>query len=180
MSACETETTVPGFLKRLANPSVTDSSVCCSETQCTKTFADAAVFERELSIYKKRLPYVPRLIAYDRAARTLTAERVGAPLGSVWTSGNPVLSALFASDRWKRNAHIRRLHRRFHRDTGLYHNDLCYKNVLRDERGRLYLVDFELADAVRTDADGDGILSRSNHHAVLIAVIVLVVIARIL
>ena len=41
----------------------------------------------------------------------------------------------------------------------MYHNDLLYKNVLRDGR-RLYLVDFERCGAALTDADTDGILSR--------------------
>ena len=53
MTVCTSEITVPGFLKRVVDPHATDSSVCCSDTQCTKTFADANVYARELSIYKK-------------------------------------------------------------------------------------------------------------------------------
>ena len=31
-------------------------------------------------------------------------------------------------------------------DTGLVHNDVCcYNNVLRDDQGRLFLIDFEHA-----------------------------------
>lgn len=161
-SACVDEVTVPGVLKRLVDPSMSDSAVCCSNAGCTKTFADADAFERELRVYRLNLPYVPRLLAYDRRARSVTVERAGVPLGTAWNSGIPVLSALLASSaRWGRNRRIRKLHRRFRRDTGWYHNDVCYKNVLIDPRtGRLYLIDFERAGPTRTDADADGILAR--------------------
>lgn len=179
MSACESEATVPGFLKRLTDPTFTDSSVCCSDTQCTKTFASKEIFARELGIYQKNLPYVPRLISHDRKARTLTVERVGKPLGTVWDSGVPVIGSLLnTSSRWRLNAHIRKLHRRFRRDTGLYHNDLLYKNVLRDGK-RLYLVDFERCGAALTDADTDGILSHRRRQVVwLVAVLVVVYLRR--
>ena len=182
MSACESESTIPGFLKRLADPTSTDSAVCCSDTQCTKTFASKEVFARELGIYQKNLPYVPRLISHDRKARTLTVERVGTPLGTVWDSGIPILGSLLnTSSRWRLNARLRKLHRRFRRDTGLYHNDLLYKNVLRDGK-RLYLVDFERCGAALTDADTDGILSRhraSMVWSVVIAIVIVVAIAKI-
>lgn len=175
MSTCESESTVPGFLKRLADPTSTDSAVCCSDTQCTKTFAIKEVFARELGIYQKNLPYVPRLISHDRKARTLTVERVGTPLGTVWTSGVPFLGSLLnTSSRWRLNAHIRKLHRQFRRDTGLYHNDLLYKNVLRDGK-RLYLVDFERCGATLTDADTDGILSRRRASMLWWLIIVVIV-----
>tara|TARA_B110001452_G_scaffold130958_1_gene108774 strand:- start:3603 stop:4079 length:477 start_codon:yes stop_codon:yes gene_type:complete len=143
--------------------------------QCTKTFASKEVFARELGIYQKNLPYVPRLISHDRKARTLTVERVGKPLGTVWDSGVPVLGSLLnTSSRWRLNTRLRKLHRRFRRDTGLYHNDLLYKNVLRDGR-RLYLVDFERCGAALTDSNLDGIL-RDCSHRMCIVVITLVVI----
>ena len=176
MSACESESTVPGFIKRLVDPTSTDSAVCCSATQCTKTFANKEVFARELGIYQKNLPYVPRLISHDRKARTLTVERVGKPLGTVWDSGVPfVWSLLNTSSRWRLNARLRKLHRRFRRDTGLYHNDLLYKNVLRDGR-RLYLVDFERCGAALTDADTDGILSHRRARMVWLVVVILVIV----
>lgn len=179
MSACESEATVPGFLKRLTDPTSTDSAVCCSDTQCTKTFASKEVFARELGIYQKNLPYVPRLISHDRKARTLTVERVGTPLGTVWDSGVPVIGSLLnTSSRWRWNSRLRRLHQRFRRDTGLYHNDLLYKNVLRDGT-RLYLVDFEMCGATLTDADTDGILSHRRRRVVwLVAVLVVVYLRR--
>lgn len=179
MSACESKTTVPGFLKRLTDPTTTDSTVCCSDTQCTKTFASKEVFARELGVYQKNLPYVPRLISHDRKARTLTVERMGTPLGTVWDSGVPVIGSLLnTSSRWRLNARLRKLHKKFRRDTGLYHNDLRYKNVLRDGK-RLYLVDFERCGAALTDADTDGILSHRRRRVVwLVAVLVVVYLRR--
>ena len=179
MSACVSESTVPGILKRLVDPTSTDSAVCCSDTQCTKTFASKDVFARELGIYQKNLPYVPRLISHDRKARTLTVERVGTPLGTVWDSGVPFIGPLFRSaSQWKQNGSIRRLYKKFRKDTGLYHNDIAYKNVLRDEKGRLYLIDFERSDAALTDTDTDDILSRTKPSSVplIISAIVIVLV----
>lgn len=162
MSVCATETTVPRILKQIVDPTTTNSSVCCSATQCMKTFADVNIFMRELRIYKRNLPYVPRLISYDRTARTITVERVGTPLGTVWDSGVPFVgSILNTPSRSMFNARIRKLSRRFQRDTGMYHNDICYKNVLRDGK-RLYLIDFERCGTAFTDANMDGILSHSR------------------
>jgi hypothetical protein len=177
MSACESETTVPGILKRLVDPTSTDSAVCCSATQCTKTFASKEVFARELGIYQKNLPYVPRLISHDRRTRTIVTERVGTPLGTVWDSGVTVIGSLLNTTSRCRllNARIRKLHKQFRRDTGLYHNDLLYKNVLRDGK-RLYLVDFERCGATLTDADTDGILSRRRRRVVWLVVVILVIV----
>ncbi len=175
---CATETTIPGFLKRIVDPNATDSNVCCSDTQCTKTFANADVYARELSIYRKNLPYIPRLISHDRRTLTIVTERVGNPLGTVWTSSIPFISPLFHSaSQWKQNYSIRRLHKKFKRDTGMYHNDICYKNVLRDEGGKLYLIDFERSEAALTDLDLDGILRKnvSSDHVVRVILFVLVV-----
>ena len=176
MSACPTETTIPGFLKRIVDPHATDSSVCCSDTHCTKTFADGDVYARELAIYQKNLPYVPRLLSHDRRTRTIVTERVGTPLGTVWNSGVPFIGPLFRSaSQWKQNRSIRRLHKKFRRDTGLYHNDILYKNVLRDGR-RLYLVDFERCGAAPTDGDTDGILSHQRTYMIWKVVISIVIV----
>ena len=162
-SVCVDEVTVPGVLKRFVDPSMTDSTVCCSDVGCTKTFANEDASERELLVYRLYLPYVPRLLAYNRRARSITTERVGVPLGTPWNSGIPLLSVLLASSsRWRRNRRIRRLHRRFRKDTGYFHNDVCYKNVLIEATtGRMYLIDFERAGPTRADANVDGILSRT-------------------
>lgn len=173
MSKCASKATIPAMFKRLVDPTTTDSTVCCSDTQCIKTFANAQVYARELGIYRMNLSYVPHMISHDRKARTITVERVGTPLGTLWDSGIPFVGRAFdTSSRWRLNARIRKLHRRFQRDTGLYHNDIIYKNVLRDGK-RLYLIDFERCESAHTDANLDAILSERHQHMVwLVAVLV--------
>lgn len=166
MSTCEV--TIPGFLKRLLDPSISDSTVCCSDTSCTKTFSNSDIFERELSVYRLQLPYIPRLIAHDRKTLSITTERVGKPIGTVWDSGIPMLRTLpmFSKER-RFDARIRKLHRKFRRDSGLYHNDICYKNVLvtgDETHQRLYLIDFERAAKQNKDPNMDGILNRSTRR----------------
>ncbi len=149
--------TVPGWVKRLSNASASDSYVCCSESTCTKTFSEERTFRRELSVYERGLAYVPALVGADEEAMSITVRRVGVPLGTVWESSIPGRSPPIR-ERRRVDSRIRALHRRFRRDTGLYHNDVLYKNVLRLGR-RLYLIDFESADARNTDVDMDGILA---------------------
>lgn len=179
---CTPESTVPGFIKRIGDPRATDSSVCCSDTECVKTFADRDVYARELAIYKKNLPYVPRLLSHDRRTRTIVTERVGTPLGTVWNSGVPFIGPFLRSaSQWKQNRSIRRLHKKFKRDTGLYHNDIAYKNVLRDGQRRLYLIDFERSDGTLTDTDRDEILRSTgppNHVFKLIIFALIVMFIR--
>lgn len=178
---CAPESTIPVFLKRLGNPHTTDSSVCCSDTECVKTFADADVYALELAIYQKNLPYVPRLISHDRRTRTIVMERVGTPLGHTWTSGIRFIAPLFHSaSQWKHNYSIRRLHKKFIRDTGKYHNDICYKNVLRDKRGKLYLIDFEAVDVEPRDPDSDEILGKTRPTENVLRLIVIAVIVVLL
>ena len=43
------------------------------------------------------------------------------------------------------DARMNVLSSRFTADTGLVHNDVDYNNVLRDDRDRLFLIDFEHA-----------------------------------
>ena len=77
--------TVPGALKRLGTPDSTHSSVRCDDTTCTKRFTDDVVYRRERDVYALNLPYVPRMVSHDDAARTLTVERVGHPLRDRWS-----------------------------------------------------------------------------------------------
>lgn len=151
------EPQVPVALKRIFRPDTTDSTVCCAEDRCTKTFSDPATFERELSVYRRRLPYVPRMLSYDRDARSITMTKAGAPLGTVWDSGVPLLH--MKRDRSAMKHRIRRMHRQFRKDTGLYHNDVNFKNVLRDASNVLYLIDFEHASETNWERDVDDILS---------------------
>ena len=167
MSDCRVQTTLPGTVKRVINPSFTDSTVCCSDTTCTKTFENNRAFERELAIYLRRLSYVPQLVSYDHTTRTIVTERVGVPLGNLWDSGMTITAAFQMSQRWRQDHRIRRLNKQFHNDTGLHHNDICYKNVLVD-KNKIYLIDFETADVQKREMDVDGILSNSKRRNVVV------------
>ena len=71
-------------------------------------------FLNELKIYKLNLPYVPKLLDYDIWNRTLTIEKIAM---------KPMSKELYEQLKWE-------CHTRFHKDTGLYHNDLHNKNIL--------------------------------------------------
>lgn len=160
MSECKPKWTLPGTIKRRGDPTLSNSTVCCSDTYCTKTFESAEVYARELSVYEKQLPYVPRMISHDPETRSITVERVGNPLAHIWNTDIPG-SSIFLWSNAKYDARIRALRKRLFSDTGLHHNDIQYKNVLTDGTN-LYLIDFERSGTVDDDGDLNGILS---HHS---------------
>lgn len=128
-------------------PWKTSTSICCTPRQCTKRFSDPATFERELDVYQRGLDYVPRLVSSDPRELSLVVENVGTPLGR-WTDTfrhlvPPALTRILPDHRREHAADVRALVERFRADTGLYHNDVQYKNVLRHMTGKLYLIDFE-------------------------------------
>lgn len=133
------------------------STVCCTETKCTKVFREDATYVRERDIYLQGLPYVPPLLSYDDATRTLETARVGTGMGTKWTSGVPVYSRLKHKDH-PYESRAKELFERFHADTGLHHNDALYKNVIKDESDTLYLIDFEHSTRREGDWNWDGIL----------------------
>ena len=151
---CESVWTLPGFLKRLT--SATGSSACCTKTVCKKQFTDEVAYRRELGVFQKDLPYVPKLESFDDKTRTITMERVGVPLGTVWDSGM-LIGPIGNQERRKHDNEIRRLEKAFLSDTGLNHNDILYKNVLRDKENKLYLIDFERTSTTYTEPNLDRI-----------------------
>ena len=126
-----------------------ETRICCTPTQCTKTFVNPEAYARELSVYKRGLDYVPKLYSSDDDRLTLVLEHAGAPLGTWMETVRHLLPPAIvdhlpdARRRYKDD--VKALHTRFHVDTGLYHNDVQYKNVLRNEHGKLFLIDFEHA-----------------------------------
>ena len=86
-------------------------------------------------------------------------ERKGPTLGTVRDSGL-LLRDTRHDERRAHDPAIRRLADRFREDTGMHHNDVIYRNVVRsDEDGSLYLIDFEHAHTSRRALGNlDGIL----------------------
>ena len=151
--------TFPGWVKRFKRSSGGESSLACARQTCTKTFSSDDAYVRERDVYLRRLPYVPRLLSYDDASRTLVVARTGRALGTVSDSGIPLVGSMLKRHRFHMYAdRVRALAARFHADTGLHHNDVNFKNVLRDRHDRLYLIDFEMASEQHDDYDLDGIL----------------------
>lgn len=158
-TVCVKQSTAPTWIKNipyalgLSNTRATHVSVCCSETTCTKTFSDEGTYQREKGIYELDLPYVPRLVSYDNRSRSITMERAGTPLGTQ-------MDILFKRNHPRSND-IQELNQKFTQDTGLYHNDIGYRNVLEDTSGNLYLIDFEHAGVKNIERDSDRILSNT-------------------
>lgn len=117
--------------------------VCCGEDFCKKQHSDRTAFQRELDVYARGLPYVPRLLSSDEASLTIVTHRSGRTL-------NPSDASY--------NTRINELSERFTRDTGLHHNDIRYKNVVRTPDDSLLLIDFESASSVFKDEDHQCIL----------------------
>merc|ERR1712070_1309169 len=59
-----------------------NTDVLCSDRVCIKKFMNRSEYERELSIYKMGLPYVPALIRFDDVEMTITCEKKGKALGT--------------------------------------------------------------------------------------------------
>ena len=78
---------------------------------------------------------------------------------------------------WQRRRHcsmIRSLAKRFHEDTGMHHNDIRFKNILVDDTGSLYLIDFEFAHPNFRDMNDDFILLDSVNPLVIVGVLLAV------
>ena len=78
-------------------------------------------------------------------------------MGKLWNSGMPI-NPFGAGERTKYNDGIRMLNSSFYNDTELHHNDINYKNVLRNDTGKLYLIDFEASSHYNTERNLDKIL----------------------
>ena len=93
-------------------------------------------FNKELSIYKKGLSYVPKLISFNPDNLEIVMKNVGVSIKDKYKP----------KDRKQYLIDMKKLHKRFLRDTGYYHNDVRYQNTLLDRKGRLYFIDFEKID----------------------------------
>ena len=121
--------------------------VCCDRELCTKTFFDRDKYEREKQVYEMGLSYVPSLIRSDDTTMSLVTKKVGEPLGSALHSV-PIVGP-YIDELWHANhaEKVRDILKRFHDDTGLYHNDAFPKNVIQNVSGKLFLIDFEFASS---------------------------------
>lgn len=152
------------FVRQDVIPWKYNTDVLCSDCVCIKTFRERDAYERELSIYKMGLPYVPALIRFDDVDMTITCQKKGKSIGTcVQELRNylpSVLNSVIPDRRRSRKEDVKALFKRFTKDTGLYHNDAQYKNVLEDEQGNLFLIDFEYTSPIlKKGSNKDGIFS---------------------
>ena len=158
MDICWPRITAPGIVKNIALETTQNMNthVCCSKNTCTKKFYSNAIYEKELSIYDKKLDYVPNMMSHNDKNMTITTERIDKSLGSFFDSG-----FIFHKNknRHKYDERIKDLNSRFLKDTGLHHNDILYKNTLKSKDDKLYLIDFELADIKYRENNFDKILN---------------------
>ena len=99
-------------------------------------------FRKELEIYKLNLDYIPKLISYNPNTLELVMKNVGVSIKDKYKPTN----------RKKYLKEIKKLHRQFLKDTGFYHNDLRYQNVIEDTNGKLFFIDFEKIDKKLKDS----------------------------
>ena len=101
-----------------------------------KKFKSGGKFRKELDIYRRKLSYVPDLIAYDESKLALKIKRVGK-------------SCIRMSNDLSRSI-MEGLGERFRQDTGIHHGDIAPVNVCYCD-GNYYLIDFEKSKGGMSD-----------------------------
>ena len=93
-----------------------------------KQFKTGGKFRKELDIYRRKLSYVPDLIAYDESKLALKIKRVG--------------KSCIRMSNGLSHSTMEELGERFRQDTGIHHGDIAPVNVCYYD-GKYYLIDFE-------------------------------------
>ena len=106
-----------------------------------KRFRRRKRYEKELMIYKMNLPYVPKLISHNDKNMILMIRRKCCKN----------FSDIPHQHRKKYYPALRELYHNFKRDTGYYHNDYKPDNIIVDQNGKLWLIDFENIGSTKQD-----------------------------
>lgn len=79
---------------------------------------------------------------------------------SIWTEycGQSLNLKYKPEDRYKFKQQIRSLVNLFLKETGYYHNDIRWKNIVENEEGQLFLIDFEVTSTENKERDPEWIL----------------------
>jgi len=78
---------------------------------------------------RNKFNFIPKLYLYSDSRRLLIFQNVGKKINKKEFIDNQVL--------------IKRMHDEIHLKSGYYHRDLYYKNVLKNDKGELFIIDFE-------------------------------------
>jgi RIO-like serine/threonine protein kinase len=97
-------------------------------TVVIKVFKSVGKYDKEYDVYSRMLPYVPKLIAYDKRKLALKIERVGESCKGM---SNGLSHSI-----------MEELGERLRQDTGIHHGDIAPVNVCYDG-DKYFLIDFE-------------------------------------
>jgi len=115
-----------------------------------KQFQTKNKYERERDFYinfGNILSYIPRLVRWQDVEKTIWVEYCGISLNLKYSP----------KERYKFKSRIR-----FICDDlklrNLYHNDIRWKNIVENDAGRLFLIDFEVISSENKERDPEWIL----------------------
>lgn len=119
-----------------------------------KQFQTKNKYERERDFYNNFcniLSYVPRLIRWEDAEKTIWTEYCGISLNLKYPP----------KERYKFKQRIRSICDDL-MTYNLYHNDIRWKNIVESNQGRLFLIDFEVTSSENKERDPEWILRDKN------------------
>lgn len=115
-----------------------------------KQFQTKNKYERERDFYinfNNILSYIPRLVRWDDVEKTIWTEYCGISLNLKYTP----------KERYKFKPQIRFMVDEL-KAVGYYHNDIRWKNIVENDNGRLFLIDFEVVSVDNKERDPEWIL----------------------
>jgi len=115
-----------------------------------KQFQTKNKYERERDFYinfGNILSYIPRLFRWDDITKTIWTEYCGISLNLKYEP----------KDRYKFKPKIRAICDDL-KSWNLYHNDIRWKNIVEQDDGRLFLIDFEVISKQNKERDPEYIL----------------------
>lgn len=119
-----------------------------------KVYLTKGWYIRELNFYLKmqdKVDFIPKIIKNDTETKTIWFENCGLSLSEKYDH----LTRLTYKPK------IKELLEKL-KSFGIYHNDVRWKNVLENDEGKLFLIDFEGASNQYTDIDREHILNPRN------------------
>ena len=116
-----------------------------------KLFKTKNKYEKEKNFYlewQSKLYFIPKMEKFCDATK------------SIWTTycGKSLNLKYKPEERYKYKSQIRFLTFLLFEETGMYHNDIRWKNVVENDIGDLFLIDFEVISNENKERDPEWIL----------------------
>jgi thiamine kinase-like enzyme len=115
-----------------------------------KVFQTKNKYEREKNFYinfGSIFSFIPRIVRWSDIEKTIWTEYCGVSLNLKY----------IPKDRYKFKNEIRLMVNQL-KQHNLYHNDIRWKNVVENDDGRLFLIDFEVVSSENKERDPEWIL----------------------